>query len=104
MMNRLLVPLVALFVVSLTGCCSVFGLCASASVHTSIASPQTFVQQDKLQGIAQPFSIARAPVQATTCSDWDQKRAVWTVSREGWRSHPFRDFSQRRGQRSDSTV
>jgi uncharacterized protein YceK len=69
MMNKLLVPLVALFVVSLTGCCSVFGVCASASVHTSIASPQTFAQQDKQQGLAVPLSLAQAPVQATTCSD-----------------------------------
>jgi hypothetical protein len=48
MMQKLLVPFVALMLVSLTGCCSVFGLCASASVHTSIASPQTFARQDKL--------------------------------------------------------
>jgi len=68
-MNKLLVPLVALFLVSLTGCCSVLGLCASASVHTSIASPQTFAQQDRLQGSAEALTIAQVPVQSTTCSD-----------------------------------
>ena len=69
MINKLLVPLVALLLVSMTGCCSMFGLCASASVHTSIASPQTFAQNDKLQGLAEPISIAQAPVAATSCSD-----------------------------------
>jgi uncharacterized protein YceK len=69
MMQKLLVPFVALLLVSLTGCCSVFGLCASASVHTSIASPQTFARQDKLVGYAEAFNIAQAPTQATTCSD-----------------------------------
>ena len=50
-MQKLFVPLVGLFLFTLTGCCSVFGLCASASVHSSIASPQTFAQQDRLQGL-----------------------------------------------------
>jgi hypothetical protein len=69
MMHKLLVPIVALFLISLTGCCSMFGLCASASVHTSISSPQTFARQDKLQGSAEEFDVARAPTQPTTCSD-----------------------------------
>jgi hypothetical protein len=67
--QKLLVPFVALMLVSLTGCCSIFGLCASASVHTSIASPQTFARQDKLVGSAEAFDIAQAPAQPTTCSD-----------------------------------
>jgi hypothetical protein len=71
MMQKLLVPFAALLLVSLTGCCSVFGVCAgvSASVHTSIASPQTFARQDKLVGSAESFDIAQAPAQPTTCSD-----------------------------------
>jgi hypothetical protein len=69
MMQKLLVPFVALMLVSLTGCCSVFGLCASASVHTSIASPQTFARQDKLVGSADAFNIAQAQSQPTTCSN-----------------------------------
>jgi hypothetical protein len=43
-MSKLLVPLAALFLMS--GCCRVFGICASASVHTSVASPEEFAQQD----------------------------------------------------------
>jgi uncharacterized protein YceK len=68
-MQKLLVPFVALMLVSVTGCCSVFGLCASASVHTSIASPQTFARQDKLLGSTEAFNIAQVPTQATTCAD-----------------------------------
>lgn len=68
-MHKLLVPLVALFLVSMTGCCSMFGLCASASVHTSIASPHTYAQQDKLQGAADPLTIAQVQGQPSTCSD-----------------------------------
>jgi hypothetical protein len=69
MMNKLLVPFVGLFLISLTGCCSVFGLCASASVHTSISSPQTFAQQDKLPVSAEPFNLAQGPAQSATCAD-----------------------------------
>jgi uncharacterized protein YceK len=68
-MQKLLVLFAGLFMLSMTGCCSVFGLCASASVHTSIASPQTFAQQDKLVGSAQAFDIAQGPTRSTTCSN-----------------------------------
>lgn len=68
-MNKLLVPFVALFLVSMTGCCSMFGLCASASVHTSIASPHTYAQQDKLQHAADPLTLAQVRSEPTTCSD-----------------------------------
>jgi hypothetical protein len=69
MMQKLIVPFVALMLVSLTGCCSVFGVCASASVHTSIDSPQTFARQDKLVGSAQALDIAQSGARPTTCSD-----------------------------------
>jgi uncharacterized protein YceK len=43
-MLKLLVPLAALLLMS--GCCRMLGICTSASVHTSIASPEEFAQQD----------------------------------------------------------
>jgi hypothetical protein len=43
LMLKLLLPLTALFAIS--GCCQLFGVCTSASVHTSISSPNQFVQQ-----------------------------------------------------------
>jgi uncharacterized protein YceK len=43
-MLKFLVPLAALLLMS--GCCRVFGICTSASIHTSIASPEEFAQQD----------------------------------------------------------
>ena len=46
MMSKFLVPFGALLLLSLSGCCRYFGLCASASVHTSISSPQQFAQPD----------------------------------------------------------
>jgi uncharacterized protein YceK len=48
MMVKLFVPFAALLLLS--GCCRVLGICTSASVHTSISSPQEFTQQDSLQG------------------------------------------------------
>ena len=47
LMLKLLLPLTALLAIS--GCCQLFGVCTSASVHTSISSPQQFVQQDGSQ-------------------------------------------------------
>jgi len=46
-MLKLLLPLTALLAIS--GCCQLFGVCTSASVHTSISSPQKFAQQDGSQ-------------------------------------------------------
>ena len=43
LMLKLLLPLTALFAIS--GCCQLFGVCTSASVHTSISSPNQFVRQ-----------------------------------------------------------
>jgi hypothetical protein len=48
MMVKLFVPFAALLLLS--GCCRVLGICTSASVHTSISSPQELTQQDSLQG------------------------------------------------------
>jgi uncharacterized protein YceK len=48
MMIKLFVPFAALLLLS--GCCQVLGICTSASVHTSISSPQEFTQQDSLRG------------------------------------------------------
>jgi hypothetical protein len=50
MMLKLFVPFAALLLLPLSGCCRYLGLCASASVHTSISSPQQFAQQDSTPG------------------------------------------------------
>jgi hypothetical protein len=42
-----LLPLTALLAIS--GCCQLFGVCTSASVHTSISPTQQFAQQDGSQ-------------------------------------------------------
>jgi hypothetical protein len=40
---------------SLSGCCQVLGICTSASIHTSISSPQRFAEQSgKLTGSQAP--------------------------------------------------
>jgi hypothetical protein len=72
MMLKLFVPFAALFLLSLSGCCRVFGLCASASVSTSISSPQQFAQQDGTEGTlgdAGALIIAQAPFQPGSCPD-----------------------------------
>jgi hypothetical protein len=43
-MLKLLLPLTVLLAIS--GCCQLFGVCTSASVHTSISPAQQFAQQD----------------------------------------------------------
>lgn len=43
MIRKLLIPLASLFLLS--GCCEYLGFCASASVHTSITSPQQTAQR-----------------------------------------------------------
>jgi len=46
-LHKLIVPLAALFLFS--GCCDLLGICTSASVHTSISSPQGYAQQQNPQ-------------------------------------------------------
>ena len=46
-MLKLALSLAALLMTS--GCCQLFGVCTSASVHTSISSGQRFVQQDDMR-------------------------------------------------------
>ena len=43
---KLFVPSTALLLLSLSGCCRLFGICTSASVHTSISSPRLSQQAD----------------------------------------------------------
>jgi hypothetical protein len=72
MMPKLFVPFGALLLLSLSGCCRYFGLCASASVHTSIDSPQQFAQPDGTQrnvGISQAPLLASVPFQSGSCTD-----------------------------------
>jgi hypothetical protein len=47
--------------VSLSGCCRVLGICTSASIHTSIASPQQFAEQRSLHDV---LTASEAPVLA----------------------------------------
>jgi len=46
--------LFAVFVL-MSGCCRALGICTSASVHTSIASPEEFAQQHNWQCRVVPF-------------------------------------------------
>lgn len=72
MMFKLFVPFGALFLLSLSGCCRYLGLCASASVHTSISAPQQFAQQDSTEGTpgdAEALTIAQVPFQPGSCPD-----------------------------------
>jgi hypothetical protein len=72
MMPKFLVPLAALLLLSLSGCCRYLGLCASASVHTSIDSPQHFAQSDGTErnaGISQAPLLASVPFQSGSCTD-----------------------------------
>jgi hypothetical protein len=58
-MFKLLVPITALL--ALSGCCQLFGVCTSASVHTSISLPQQFAQQDGSQNhlVVAPESLPK---------------------------------------------
>jgi hypothetical protein len=47
LMLKFLLPLTAL---AISGCCQLFGICTSASVHTSISPPGQFAQQNGSQG------------------------------------------------------
>jgi len=70
-MFRLILPFAALTLLSLSGCCEYLGLCASASVHTSIDAPTKYAQQDT-NGTLAPAELpllAQAPTQPSTCSD-----------------------------------
>jgi hypothetical protein len=72
MMPKFFVPLAALLLLSLSGCCRYFGLCASASVHTSISSPQQFAEPDGTErnvGIPESPLVASIPFQSGSCTD-----------------------------------
>lgn len=72
MMPKFLVPFAALLLLSLSGCCRYFGLCASASVHTSIDSPRQFAQSDGTErNLATPAAplVTSIPFQAGSCTD-----------------------------------
>jgi len=72
MMRKLFVTFVALLSLSLSGCCRYFGLCASASVSTSITPTQQYVLQDGTEGnagIQQARLLALAPVSSAGCAD-----------------------------------
>jgi hypothetical protein len=72
MMSKFLVPFGALLLLSLSGCCRYFGLCASASVHTSISSPQQFAQPDGTKrnvGLQAAPLVASIPFQSGSCTD-----------------------------------
>ena len=58
MVPKLLISVAALYLLS--GCCRYLGICTSASVHTSITSPQQFVQQGCKEGI----QVSQVPVVA----------------------------------------
>jgi len=72
MMPKFLVPFAALLLLSLSGCCRYLGLCASASVHTSIDSPRQFAQSDgtrrNVATSAAPL-VASIPFQSGSCTD-----------------------------------
>jgi hypothetical protein len=72
MMAKFFVPFGALLLLSLSGCCRYFGLCASASVHTSISSPQQFAEPDGTErnvGITAAPLVASIPFQSGSCTD-----------------------------------
>lgn len=48
-LQKLIVPLAALFLFS--GCCEMLGICTSASIHTSISTPQGYAQQGNSQEV-----------------------------------------------------
>lgn len=58
MTPKLLISIAALCLLS--GCCRYLGICTSASVHTSITSPQQFAQEGCLEGI----QVSQVPVVA----------------------------------------
>jgi hypothetical protein len=69
---KLFMSLAALVLLSLSGCCRYLGICASASVSTSIESPQHFAQQDGTEntlGIFEGHQIASVPFQPRSCTD-----------------------------------
>jgi hypothetical protein len=58
MTPKLLISVAALCLLS--GCCRYLGICTSASVHTSITSPQQFAQRSCVEGI----QVSQVPVVA----------------------------------------
>jgi hypothetical protein len=70
-MFKLIVPLAALLLLPLSGCCEYFGLCASASVHTSIDAPNQYAQQDTAGAVgpAELAMIAQNPIPPRSCSN-----------------------------------
>ena len=69
-MRKLLLPFASLLLLSLSGCCRYLGLCASASVHTSISGPVQYAEKDSKGTLGPDFTmIAQAPIQPATCSN-----------------------------------
>jgi len=60
--HKLLLPLFALFLFS--GCCEYLGICASASVHTSISRAQQYAQQS----VSPAVQLAQQSPQS--CARW----------------------------------
>jgi len=62
MTPKLLILVAALGLLS--GCCRYLGICTSASVHTSITSPQQFAQRGCMEGVqvSQVSVVADAPI------------------------------------------
>ena len=58
MIPKLLISVAALCLLS--GCCRYLGICTSASVHTSITSPQQFAQQ----GCMEDIQVSQVPAVA----------------------------------------
>jgi len=52
------ISIIAVFLLS--GCCRFFGICASASVHTSISAPEKLAQQDSPQRVSTAPDFTRA--------------------------------------------
>ena len=60
-MFKLLSALVAIF--TLSGCCELFGICTSVSVHSSISSPRQFAQADSTSANKEEVALAGSPLQ-----------------------------------------
>ena len=67
---KLFVPSTAVLLLSLSGCCRVFGICTSASVHTSISSPRLSQQADGTSSLnASDERLLAQTVQPDRCAD-----------------------------------
>lgn len=67
-MPRLLSASIAIFtLLTFSGCCEIFGICTSVSVHSSLSSPQKFARANILPaGNAGRLALADTPLQNET--------------------------------------